>query len=859
MNYKTWFNKSTKDVDSLQEQDIHREDDKLVSPKENSSPETRYHLIYDELPDLLCTVDNNEIILDCNKSYAKTFGYSKNEIIGKTVFYFIAQEESKDYEESFKTWKQTRQFQNRKVLFKRKDGTKFRSPTIVNSLYDKNGTTIGESIIIKDIVESQEETVKNNHPQIQSDQSKSNTHMPNAEKRYTSVYDKTPALLRTVTIDGTIIECNKTYAKSLGYTKEECVGKSIYDHAAARSIEDLKINMKNWLKTHETARSEIWMKRKDGSIFPTVLNGTSLYDEHKKLVGRTMVMIDMTDVYESKVRVEESQKQLQDQVKRLEKLNLRISLTQQKYKNLYEKSPAMLRSITTEGTLTDCNEAYAKSLGYTKEECIGQSFYEHTADQSISTLKENLESWVNTREVSQKEIWMKRKDDTIFPVLLTGDTLYDEYGNVTGRTVSLTDMTEIYDTRKKLQEDEIRLKEQYENLKQSHDLITSAQQRYKNLYEKSPAMLRSITTEGTLTDCNEAYAKSLGYTKEECVGKSMFEHTAERSVNTLKDNLANWMNTRDVGHYEIWMKRRDNSIFPVMLTGDTITDMQGNVVGRTVALTDMTEIYDARRKLEEKESKIRQQYDELKKLDVAKEEFTSMISHELKTPLTPIIGWCQALKNPKIIGEMSPKQLQAVDAIQSNALKLKDLVSDMLDTHKLDMKQMKFDHKYIDISEMMGFLTKNLHSVMEPKHLEFINSTTESLVVKSDRSRLEQVLNNIILNAVDFVPEKGRIEVRAETKDDQVQFMIKDNGIGIPKEKQQNLFKQFYQLDTSATRKHGGSGLGLAICKGIVEALEGKIWVDSDAGKGSTFYFTIPLEANLDTLSMEEKVPVSNR
>src|SRR5438309_6125709 len=97
-------------------------------------------------------------------------------------------------------------------------------------------------------------------------------------------------------------------------------------------------------------------------------------------------------------------------------------------------------------------------------------------------------------------------------------------------------------------------------------------------------------------------------------------------------------------------------------------------------------------------------------------------------------------------------------------------------------------------------------------------------MLKGDRTRLEQVLNNIILNAVDFVSsERGRIEIRAESNNDKILFTIKDNGLGIPKEKQHHLFTQFYQLDTSATRKHGGSGLGLSICKGIVESLGGKI------------------------------------
>jgi signal transduction histidine kinase len=132
---------------------------------------------------------------------------------------------------------------------------------------------------------------------------------------------------------------------------------------------------------------------------------------------------------------------------------------------------------------------------------------------------------------------------------------------------------------------------------------------------------------------------------------------------------------------------------------------------------------------------------------------------------------------------------------------------------------------------------------MTQKGIKQINSTKEHLIIKSDRNRIEQVLNNLILNAVDFVPyEKGEIEYGAQSKDDEVLFYVKDNGIGIPAEKQKNLFNKFYQIDTSLTRKHGGSGLGLAISKGIISGLGGKIWVESELGRGAAFYFTIPKE-----------------
>src|SRR3989475_374058 len=661
------------------------------------------------------------------------------------------------------------------------------------------------------------------------------------KKRYRIFYDELPGLLRTIDTEGIILDCNKEYAETFGYSKNELIGKSVFDFLAKEGTRAFKDSFETWVKTGKVKNKPVWFQKRDGSKFLGLVSANNLYDEDGKMIGSNTVIKDITEIHVAKMKIEDHQNEVKEQLMQLQKSNELLRTTEGKYRNLYEKTPTLLRTITVEGILTDCNEAYAKTLGYTKEEAVGVSFYEHTAQRSVEDLKSNLDQWKQTQQVSHMDIWMKRKDGSIFPALLTGTSLHDEQGNLIGRTVAITDMTEIYETKKKLEDDEARIRDQYVELKQAHGLLAVTEQRYRILYEKTPVLLRTITVEGVLTDCNEAYAKALGYTKEEAIGMSFYEHTAQRSVEDLKSNLEQWKQTHEVSLKEIWMKRKDGSIFPSLLSGASIFDEQGNVIGRTVAITDMTEIYEARKLLEAKEARIREHYEELKKIDVSKEEFTSMISHELKTPLTPIMGWCQALKNPNIMGHLNPKQLQALDAILTNAVKLKDLVGDMLDAQKLDMKKMKFDHNDVDVTEMMTFMEKNLQSAMEPKHIEFVNSTKENLTLKGDRSRLEQILNNIILNAVDFVPnEKGRIEMRAESKDSKILFTVKDNGIGIPKKKQDRLFTQFYQLDTSATRKHGGSGLGLSICKGIVAAMGGEIWLDSDEGKGATFYFTIP-------------------
>ena len=141
----------------------------------------------------------------------------------------------------------------------------------------------------------------------------------------------------------------------------------------------------------------------------------------------------------------------------------------------------------------------------------------------------------------------------------------------------------------------------------------------------------------------------------------------------------------------------------------------------------------------------------------------------------------------------------------------------------------------------MDELRENSKHLMKNKNINFTVKYPKNLTLNSDKQRLRQVLDNLIRNSVDFVPSKdGKILVEVKMKEKNIIFAVHDNGPGIPKEKQSNIFKKFYQIDTSATRKHGGTGLGLVICKGIAEGLKGKIWLESEFGKGTTFFICLP-------------------
>ena len=234
----------------------------------------------------------------------------------------------------------------------------------------------------------------------------------------------------------------------------------------------------------------------------------------------------------------------------------------------------------------------------------------------------------------------------------------------------------------------------------------------------------------------------------------------------------------------------------------------------------------------------------LKNAKKHKEEFISMITHELKTPLTPIIGFCQSLRDPEILGTLSKDQLDAVDTISKNATRLQSIIGDLMDSHRLDLEKMKFNFTEVDVVESIRYVIDNYDTELKSKKIYVNVSAVSPMLLTTDKIRLEQVLTNIFINSIDFVPnDNGKIFVSAKLQTDHILFTITDNGAGIPPEEIDNIFDSFSQIDTALTRKHGGAGLGLAICKALVTKLGGKIWVKSELGKGTTFYFTISQKA----------------
>jgi signal transduction histidine kinase len=249
----------------------------------------------------------------------------------------------------------------------------------------------------------------------------------------------------------------------------------------------------------------------------------------------------------------------------------------------------------------------------------------------------------------------------------------------------------------------------------------------------------------------------------------------------------------------------------------------------------------------EREKDLEKANQELVRTELAKEEFMSMVSHELKTPLTPLKMYAEMFLKTNVLGKLDEKQRQVMKLMRNNVSKLEMLVNDVMDVYKLDIGKLRLNKKQTQVSELVKENMAELQPLMEDKAIKFeavIAPPASKIAVVCDSKRIGQVISNLVKNSVDFVPDKGgkiTIKVEKGNPDDNVSFTVEDNGTGIPAEKADNLFKSFYQIDTTITRKHGGTGLGLAICKGIIEGHGGNIWIDKNYTVGTSIRFSLPI------------------
>ncbi len=234
---------------------------------------------------------------------------------------------------------------------------------------------------------------------------------------------------------------------------------------------------------------------------------------------------------------------------------------------------------------------------------------------------------------------------------------------------------------------------------------------------------------------------------------------------------------------------------------------------------------------------------ELRNLDVAKSQFLTNVSHELRTPLTAIVTYGEILRDG-LLGEITERQGEAIESMIGSCRQLLGMIEEILTYARTNAPAIDIRPAEFPLEEVVESVRDMNASLLERKGLRFATELGEDAVhVWADRDKVAHVLGNLIGNAIKFTPEGGWVRVMGSAAAGQpgwVQVQVEDSGIGIDREHHELIFREFAQVDASRSRVHHGTGLGLSIARRFVELHGGRIWVESDLGKGSRFSFTLP-------------------
>jgi PAS domain S-box-containing protein len=474
------------------------------------------------------------------------------------------------------------------------------------------------------------------------------------------------------------------------------------------------------------------------------------------------------------------------------KSEVQLRESEELFRSLSETSPVGIGVSSEDGVLVYANPSYELILGYDRGELKGRKASE------LYWNHEDRRSWVNEMKVSgvvrNVETRLKRKDGKPVWVLINVSPIV--YGGKQAVIGTIQDISE----RKKAEE-----------------ALREAELKYRELVRLAPAAIYEIDikTRKFLT-VNDAMVAITGFSREALLAmdpaditvgdsRKLFEKRSEMTGSGRKPEAA----------VEYKIKTKDGRVLDAVLSVTFMTDEQGQFVSATVVAYDVTE----RKRAEE-----------------LKDEFIGMVSHELKTPLTVVSGAISVAMTENLPEE--EKNILLEDAAWG-AETMADIVDNLLELSRWQAKRLTLITEPLDVGQVISRIIERLSSKLE-KHQLVTDIAPDLPEVKADRTRVERILDNLMSNAIKYSPDGGEVRVSARQQQKEIVFSVRDQGIGISAADQVKLFQVFQRLENPSWTGIQGVGLGLVVCKRLVEAHGGRIWVESEPGKGSTFYFTLP-------------------
>ncbi|MDD1730679.1 MAG: PAS domain S-box protein [Methanothrix sp.] len=496
--------------------------------------------------------------------------------------------------------------------------------------------------------------------------------------------------------------------------------------------------------------------------------------------------------------------------------------SQGKYRDLSLQLPQTAFELDEKGNMFFLNRFGSQALGYTQEDLqaglnVLQIVSEEDKERIIEDMRRTIEGSPQVRELA-----LVRKNGSRFPAIA-----YLLPAAKGGRAVGLRGIFLDISERKK-----------------TETALRESENKFRVLTEKSLVGVY-IVQDWIFKYVNPRFAEIFGYSTLEMIGKmgpgdlEAAPGELEKIVDGLTKRPAGENGSRDgVDYYEVRGLTKSGDIVDVQVFGSITTyESREAVVGTALDIT-------ARKRIDEDLKRAR---DEAEAAAKAKSEFLANMSHEIRTPMNVVIGMTSLVLGT----DLSPEQREYLLTIRKSGESLLSIINDILDFSRIERGKIDLERRPFNLDTCIRDAMSLISSLAHDKGLElhYIAGDEFSEMIEADESRVRQVLVNLLSNAVKFT-ERGGIEVswQAAEKGDgryEIHIQVKDSGIGISAEAMGRLFQPFSQADASTSRKYGGNGLGLAISKRLVEMMDGRIWAESIAGRGSTFHFTFMAHRSL--------------
>lgn len=616
-----------------------------------------------------------------------------------------------------------------------------------------------------------------------------------SEKRYRLLAENATDIIWTMDMNLNFTYIAPSVERQLGYSVEEAIAlspkdimtQSSYELAMKIFEEELDLEDANEIDLSRSRILELELNHKDGLTIWTEVTVTFIRDETGQPIGSLGIARNIND----RKRAEQA-----------------LRAKEEKYHTLFEKSSASILLVDKNRVIIDCNRTTVLITGYSRDEIIGKSFENllTLGPNDLSKLMEKFEHLLSGHNIKPLEIEIINKNGKKHWVSILVSKLSKSNG-IVGFQIIASDVTE---------------------RKQAEQALKESEEKYRELANLLPQIVFEIDFEGNFSFANRFGLESCGYTQQDLNdGLNALQLFISEDIDRVLDNIQKILRGEQFENHEYTILRKDGSTFPALIYSSPIF-RDNKPVGLRGIVLDIT----ARKNVEDK---LKKTLADLERSNKELEQFTYIASHDLKEPLRIVSSYVQLLKR-RYKGNLDSDADEFIDYAVNGAKQMQNLINDLLSYSQVSIQGADF--KPTNTEEILNQTLSKLGLMIENSGATVTHDTLPLL--NGDNEQLSQVFKNLIGNAIKFHGENPpKVHVSVKKKKNEWIFSIQDNGIGMDPKYANRVFSIFQRLHKKD--EYPGTGIGLAVCKRIIERHKGKIWVESEPGTGTTFYFSIPI------------------